>query len=134
MMVRSVNENDFDRRFPKGFGRSQTTKTATDDHHSRRLRFPLIRTIDKIEISIVHPSLSQAFESRNFRESWFFSQTAMVRSAANRRPPYQASQKLISRIRISVVKTSHGIVTTSILTLRTAGISLSTFGSRSKNR
>jgi len=49
MMVRPVNENDFDRRFPKGFSRSQTTKTAADDHHSRRLRRLLIRTIDRIE-------------------------------------------------------------------------------------
>src|SRR5438552_10700815 len=134
MMVRSVNENDFDRRFPKGFGRSQTTKTAADDHYPRCLRRLLIRTIDRIEISIVHPSLSQAFERRNFRESWFFSQTAMVRSAANRRPPYQASQKLISRIRISVVMPNHGMRTTSNLTRRTAGMSLSTLGSRSKNR
>src|SRR6266550_2411213 len=47
---------------------------------------------------------------------------------------YQASQKLISRIRISVVTARYGIATTSILTLRTAGMSLSTFGSRSKNR
>src|SRR5947199_6131590 len=101
MMVRSVDENDFDRRFTKGFGRSETTKTATDDHHSRRVRRPLIRTIDRIEISIVHSSVSQAFEVPNLRESWFFSQTAMVRSVANRGPPYQASQKLISRIRIS---------------------------------
>src|SRR5882724_3407359 len=129
-MVRPVDQDDFGRRLPKGLGRSQTTEPAADDHHPRRL----IRTIDRIEISIVHSSLSQAFEPRNFREFWLFSQTAMVRSAANRGPPYQASQKLISRIRISVVKTSHGIVTTSILTLRTAGISLSTFGSRSKNR
>src|SRR6266849_491297 len=134
MMVRPVNENDFERRFAKRFCGSQTTKTAANDHHSRRLRLLPIRTIDRIKISIVHQSLSQAFEARNFRESWLFSQTAMVRSAANRRPPYQASQKLIRRIRISVVKTSHGIATTSILTLRTAGMSLSTFGSRSKNR
>jgi hypothetical protein len=41
-MVRSVNENDFDRCLAKGFGRSQTTKTAAD--------------------------VSQAFESRNFRD------------------------------------------------------------------
>ena len=68
-MVRSVNENDFDRRFPKGFGRSQTTKTAADDHYPRRLRRLLIRTIDRIEIRIVHPSLSQATKARNFRES-----------------------------------------------------------------
>src|SRR5690242_3996922 len=54
MMVRPINENDFDRRFPKGFGRSQTTKTAADDHYSRCLRRLLIRTIDRIEISIVH--------------------------------------------------------------------------------
>jgi len=33
-MVRPVNENDFDRRFPKGFGRSQTTKTPTNNHHA----------------------------------------------------------------------------------------------------
>jgi hypothetical protein len=59
-MVRSIDENDFDRRFPKGFGRSQTTETATDDHHSRRLRRLLIRTIDRIEIRIVHPLFSQA--------------------------------------------------------------------------
>jgi hypothetical protein len=55
MMVRSVNENDFDRRFAKRFGRSQTTKTAANDHYPRCLRLPLIRTIDRIEISIVHP-------------------------------------------------------------------------------
>src|SRR5205807_10437437 len=60
MMVRSIDENDFDRRFPKGFGRSQTTKPATDDHHPRRLRPLLIRTIDGIEISIIHQFLSQA--------------------------------------------------------------------------
>src|SRR5229473_2838155 len=41
----------------------------------------------------------------------FSRKTAMVRSAANRWPPYQASQKLISRIRISVVTPSHGIRT-----------------------
>jgi hypothetical protein len=69
MMVRSVNENDFDRRFPKGFGRSQTTKTAANDHHSRRLRPRLIRAISRIEIRIVHPLFSQAFEARNFKES-----------------------------------------------------------------
>src|SRR5437899_7204895 len=78
MMVRSVNENDFDRRLAKGFGRSQTTKTAADDHYPRCLRRLLIRTIDRIEHSIVHSSLSQASEIGNFRESWFFSQTAMV--------------------------------------------------------
>src|SRR5436309_9211078 len=55
MMVRSVNENDLDRRFAKGFGRSQTTKTAADDHYPRCLRRLLIRTIDRIEISILHP-------------------------------------------------------------------------------
>jgi hypothetical protein len=60
MMVRSVNENDFDRRFAKGFGRSQTTKTAADDHYPRCLRRLLIRTIDRIEIRIVHPLFSQA--------------------------------------------------------------------------
>src|SRR5713101_7012204 len=69
MRFRPINENDFDRRFPKGFGRSQTTKTAADDHHSRRLRLPLIRTIDGTEISIVHSSLSQAFEPRNFTKT-----------------------------------------------------------------
>jgi hypothetical protein len=62
MMVRSVNEDDFDWRFAKGFGRSQTTKTAADDHHARRLWPRLIRAISRIEIRIVHPSLSQAFE------------------------------------------------------------------------
>src|SRR6266496_3811713 len=134
MMVCPINKNDLGRRFSKSFGRSQTTKTATDDHYPRCLRRLLIRAIDRIEISIVHQSLSQAFEARNLRESQFFWQTAMVRSAANRRPPYQASQRLISRIRISVVTPRYGIATTSILTLRTAGISLSTFGSRSKNR
>src|SRR4029079_3269434 len=65
MMVRPVNENDFDRRFPQGFGRSQPAKTAADDHYARCLRFRLIRTFVRIEISIVHPSLSQAFEVRN---------------------------------------------------------------------
>jgi hypothetical protein len=74
-MVRPVNEKDFDRRFPKGFGGSQTTKTAADDHYARCLRRLLIRTIDRIEISIVHAFLSQAFDTRNFRESWFFSRT-----------------------------------------------------------
>src|SRR5437588_7657405 len=73
MMVRSVNKNDFDRRFSKSFCRSQTTKTATDDHYPRCLRLPRIRAIDRIEINIVHLSLSQAFEVRNLRESWVFS-------------------------------------------------------------
>jgi hypothetical protein len=59
-MVRSVDENDFDRRFSKGFGRSQTTETASNDHYPRPFRFLPIRSIDRIEISIVHPSLSQA--------------------------------------------------------------------------
>ena len=72
MMVRSVNENDFDRRLAKGFGRSQTTKTAADDHYARRLRPRLIRAISRIEIRIVHPLFSQAFEPRNFREFWAF--------------------------------------------------------------
>src|SRR5437016_9343 len=72
VMVCPINENDFDRRFPKGFGRSQTTKTAADDHHSRRVRRPLMRIIDRIEIRIVHPLFSQAFEPRNFREFWAF--------------------------------------------------------------
>ena len=79
----------------------------------------------------------------------------MVRSAANRRPlaldnnqrgaskgarascprsSYQASQRAIRRIRTSVVNTHHGIITTSTLNLRTASMSLSTFGSLSKNR
>src|SRR2546430_12065220 len=71
MMVRSINENDFDRRFPKGFGRSQTTKTAADDHYPRCLRRLLIRTIDRIQISIVHLFIPQAFDSRHFRESFF---------------------------------------------------------------
>src|SRR5437762_14369917 len=57
MMVRPIDENDFDRRFPKGFGRSQTTKTAADDHDPRCLRPLLIRAIDRIEISFVHPFL-----------------------------------------------------------------------------
>jgi hypothetical protein len=68
-MVRPINENDFDRRFAKGFGRSQTTKTAANNHHSRRLRLPALGAIDRIEISIVHSFLSQAFESRNFRKT-----------------------------------------------------------------
>src|SRR4029077_8756757 len=59
-MVRPVNENDVDRPLPKGFGRSQTTKTAADDHYPRCLRRLPIRTIDRIEISIVHPFFSQA--------------------------------------------------------------------------
>src|SRR5438874_12381460 len=134
MMVRSIDENDLDQRVPKGFGRSQTAEASPNNHHARRVRRPLIRTIDRIEISIVHLSVSQASETGNFRESWFFSQTAMVRSAANRRPPYQASQRLIRRIRISVVMPNHGMRTTSNLTRRTAGMSLSTLGSRSKNR
>jgi hypothetical protein len=48
--------------------------------------------------------------------------------------PDQASQKPISRIRMSVVKANHGIMTTSTLNLRAAGMSLSTLGSRSKKR
>jgi hypothetical protein len=60
---------------------------------------------------------------------------AMTRSARRTgRRHCQASQKLIRRIRTRVVKTSQGIMTTSTLILRTAGMSLSTFGSRSKNR
>jgi hypothetical protein len=69
MMVRPVNENDFDRRFAKSFGRSQTTKTAANDHYPRPFRLLPIRTIDRIEIRIVHSLFSQAFELRNFRES-----------------------------------------------------------------
>src|SRR6266404_3867014 len=76
MMVRPINENDFDRRFPKGFGRSQTTKTAADNHHARHLRPRLIRAISRIDIRIVHPLFSQAFEPRNFREFWLFSPAA----------------------------------------------------------
>jgi hypothetical protein len=37
MMVRPIDQNDFDRRFPEGFGRSQTTKAAADDHYPRRM-------------------------------------------------------------------------------------------------
>src|SRR5437764_15436023 len=69
MMVRSVNENVLDRRFAKGFGRSQTTKTAADDHYPQCLRRLLIRTIDRIQVSIVHLFIPQAFDSRHFRES-----------------------------------------------------------------
>src|SRR5437867_3629780 len=58
VMVCPINQNDLDRRFAKGFGRSQTAEAAADDHYARRLRFPLIRAIDRIEISIVHQSLS----------------------------------------------------------------------------
>jgi hypothetical protein len=54
-MVRSIDENDFDRRFPKRFGRSQAPETAANDHYSRPFRLLPIRTIDRIEISIVHP-------------------------------------------------------------------------------
>src|SRR5712691_9504354 len=50
VMVCPVNKNDFDRRFAKGFGRSQTTEPAADDHHAWRFRSLLIRTIDGIEI------------------------------------------------------------------------------------
>jgi hypothetical protein len=59
-MVRSIDENDFDRRFPKGFGHSQAPKTAADDHHTRPFRLLPIRTIDRIEIRIVHSLFSQA--------------------------------------------------------------------------
>jgi hypothetical protein len=60
MMVRPIDEYDFDRGFPEGFGRSQTTKTAADDHYPRCLRRLLIRAINRIKIGIVHLSLSQA--------------------------------------------------------------------------
>src|SRR6266568_8543714 len=72
VMVCPINKNDLDRRFAKGFCRSQTTKTAADDHYARRLRPRLIRAISRIEIRIVHPLFSQAFEPRNFREFWAF--------------------------------------------------------------
>src|SRR4029077_14955848 len=67
-MVGSIDKNDFDRRFPKRFGRSQTTKTAANDHYTRPFRLLPLRTIDR-EIRIVHSLFSQAFEPRNFRES-----------------------------------------------------------------
>jgi len=99
-MVRPVYENDFDRRFPERFGRSQTTKPATDDHHSRRLRRLLIRTIDRIEISIVHSSVSQAFEVRNFRESSGFladrdGQVSGEQTAALLLRPAESSDKAV---------------------------------------
>jgi hypothetical protein len=59
-MVRSIDENDFDRRFPKRFGRSQTTEAAANDHYARPFRLLPIRTIDRIEIRIVHSLFSQA--------------------------------------------------------------------------
>src|SRR4051812_12760398 len=71
MMVRPVNENDFDRRFPKDLRRRQTAEAPANNHDPRRLRVPPVRTIDRIETSSVHPSLSQASEARNFRESSF---------------------------------------------------------------
>src|SRR2546421_9016288 len=55
-MVRPVDENDFGRRFAKGFGRSQTTETAANDHYPRCLRRPLVRAIARIQIGLVHPS------------------------------------------------------------------------------
>jgi hypothetical protein len=55
-MVGPVDENDFDRRFPKSLGRSQTTKSAADDYDAWRFRRLRIRTIERIEIGIVHPS------------------------------------------------------------------------------
>jgi hypothetical protein len=36
-MVRSIDKNDFGRRFPKRFGRSQTTKTAANDDYPGRV-------------------------------------------------------------------------------------------------
>jgi hypothetical protein len=62
-MVRSIDQNDFDRRFAKRFGRSQPTKPAANDYYPRCLRRLLTRAIDRIEITIVHPSLSQAFKA-----------------------------------------------------------------------
>ena len=75
------------------------------------------------------------FSSRKFFNGQHISNISVIRGSAQRgdRQP-QASQKVISRIRTSVVKMSHGIMMTSTLILRTAGMSLSTFGSRSKNR
>src|SRR3954447_18908496 len=133
MMVRSVNENDFDRRFPKGFGRSQTTKTAADDHYPRCLRDLLIRAIDRIEISIVHHPYLKLLRPE-ISENLVFLADRDGQVSGEQTPPYQASQTLIRRIRISVVMPNHGMRTTSNLTRRTAGMSLSTFGSRSKNR
>jgi hypothetical protein len=49
-------------------------------------------------------------------------------------PLNQSRQRLIRRMTRRAVKTSQGIITTSILNLRTAGMSLSTFESWSKNR
>jgi len=54
MMVRSVNENDFDRRFPKGFGRSQTTKTSAYDHHLWRAQALRIRVPSRDVIIVAH--------------------------------------------------------------------------------
>src|SRR6478736_6658652 len=71
-MVRSIDENDFDRRFAKGFGRSQTTKTAADNHHPRCLRRLLIRTIDRIETSIVHPSFLKLLRPKISENLCFF--------------------------------------------------------------
>jgi hypothetical protein len=55
----------------------------------------------------------------------FFASSLKRFSAANWLRYYQASQKPINRIRISVVRTNHGTITTSTLSLRMAGMSLS---------
>src|SRR4029077_1547481 len=110
-MVRSIDENDFDRRFPKGFGRSQTTKTAADDHYSRCLRLLPIRIIDRIEISICHLPFLKLLSAEILENLSFSAALAAPDESSQRRGLYQASQKLISRIRTRVVKTSHGTIT-----------------------
>src|SRR5436190_21900006 len=84
VMVCPINKNDLGRRFAKRFSRSQTTKTAAHDYYARCLRRLLIRTIDRIEISIVHHPFLKLLSAEILENLGFFSQTAMVRSAANR--------------------------------------------------
>src|SRR5437762_4553865 len=103
--------------------RKQNEIFATDQRHVyvRSTREPFVEVHCRVKPG--EPTTGNDYSSR------FHAITANRRGRACS----QASHKLISRIRTSVVNTTHGIITASTLILRTAGMSLSTFGSRSKN-
>jgi hypothetical protein len=58
MMVRPIDKNDFDRRFPKGFCRSQPAEAPADNHYARDVRIPGVGFIYRDDIGVPHCSVS----------------------------------------------------------------------------
>jgi hypothetical protein len=53
-MVRPINEDDFDRRLPKGFCRSQAAEAPANNHHPRYVRVPGVSFIYRDSIGVRH--------------------------------------------------------------------------------